>query len=349
MVEEKNLEDDEIRKFVREEYGRIGSGSRASNCCGPAAENEVPNISCCSPSTNSEDMALNSCFSNACSPLRIPADKLDEFREKYGAFLGYTNEELKSVPEGANLEGEGIMEYDEDGSPMGFEPVTETVINGEGLVDVYPGQAILTLGNRSTVQWLTVTAMGLPGVRAIGIVSEGDGEKTKARISEVVAEGGGYTPRGIPNGYGIFGGNILAGARLEITIENKLPIIMCEKTQIIQVFQNLLSNAIKYMDKPQGQIKVGCVEENGFWKFVVTDNGPGIEQKYFKRIFKIFQTLSPRDRDDSTGIGLSIVKKIVELNAGKVWVESEFGKGSTFFFTLPKQLMGANPHISRCR
>ena len=123
---------------------------------------------------------------------------------------------------------------------------------------------------------------------------------------------------------------------IEITIENELPTIICEKTQIIQVFQNLLSNAVKYMDKPQGHIKISCVEENGFWKFVVTDNGPGIEQKYFKRIFKIFQTLSPRDRDDSTGIGLSIVKKIVELNAGKVWVESELDKGSTFFFTLPK-------------
>ena len=123
---------------------------------------------------------------------------------------------------------------------------------------------------------------------------------------------------------------------IEITIENKLPIIMCEKTQIIQVFQNLLSNAIKYMDKPQGQIKVGCVEENGFWKFVVTDNGPGIDKMYFEKIFRIFQALSPQNQIGSTGIGLSIFKKIVEVNGGKVWVESELGKGSSFFFTLPK-------------
>lgn len=123
---------------------------------------------------------------------------------------------------------------------------------------------------------------------------------------------------------------------IEITIENELPTILCEKTQIIQVFQNLLSNAVKYMDKPNGQIRVGCIEDDGFWKFSITDNGPGIEQKYFKRIFKIFQTLSPREGVDSTGIGLSIVKKIVELNTGRVWVESELGKGSTFFFTLPK-------------
>ena len=123
---------------------------------------------------------------------------------------------------------------------------------------------------------------------------------------------------------------------IETSIENELPDLICEKTQIMQVFQNLLSNAVKYMDKPDGQIKVGCVEQDGFWKFSVADNGPGIDQKYFKKIFKIFQTLSSQNRVDSTGIGLSIVKKIVELNAGIVWVESELGKGSTFFFTLPK-------------
>ena len=123
---------------------------------------------------------------------------------------------------------------------------------------------------------------------------------------------------------------------IHITVENELPVLMCEKTQIMQVFQNLLSNAVKYMDKPEGQIKVGCAEQNGFWKFSVADNGPGIDEKYHKKIFKIFQTLCPQDRADSTGIGLSIVKKIIELNAGIIWVESEPGKGSTFFFTLPK-------------
>jgi two-component system sensor kinase FixL len=123
---------------------------------------------------------------------------------------------------------------------------------------------------------------------------------------------------------------------IEITIENILPVLICEKTQIIQVFQNLLGNAVKYMDKYDGKIKVGCVEQEGFWKFSVADNGPGIDRKYHKKIFKIFQTLSTKNQTDSTGIGLSIVKKIVELNAGIVWVESEPGKGSSFFFTLPK-------------
>jgi len=124
---------------------------------------------------------------------------------------------------------------------------------------------------------------------------------------------------------------------IEITVENKLPVLTCGKTPIRQVFHNLLSNAVKHMDKEKGQIKVGCIEEDGFWKFSIADNGPGIDEKYFKKIFKIFQTLSPPDETESTGIGLSIAQKIVNMNAGRIWVESELGKGSTFFFTLPKQ------------
>jgi len=127
---------------------------------------------------------------------------------------------------------------------------------------------------------------------------------------------------------------------IAITIENELPVIECEETRIMQVFQNLLSNAVEYMDKPEGQIKVCCVEEDGFWKFSVADNGPGIEEKHFERIFQMFQTLSPRDEYESTGVGLSVVEKIVELYRGKIWVESKIGQGSTFFFTLPKQEMG---------
>jgi len=127
---------------------------------------------------------------------------------------------------------------------------------------------------------------------------------------------------------------------ITITVENELPVIECEKTPIMQVFQNLLSNAVNYMDKPQGQVRIGCVEENGFWKFSVADNGPGIEEKYFEKIFKIFQTLSPRDKIESTGIGLTVVKKIIKMYKGNVWVESEPGNGSTFFFTLPEQGIG---------
>jgi two-component system sensor kinase FixL len=98
-----------------------------------------------------------------------------------------------------------------------------------------------------------------------------------------------------------------------------------------------LSNAIKYMDKPGGKIKITCAEEKDFWKFSVADNGPGIEEKYFEKIFQIFQTLSTHDKGESSGIGLSTVKKIIEMYGGKVWVESKIGEGSIFLFTLPKQ------------
>jgi PAS domain S-box-containing protein len=131
-------------------------------------------------------------------------------------------------------------------------------------------------------------------------------------------------------------GEIAVPENFEITIEQTLPIIQCERLRLKQVFQNLLSNAVKYIDKPKAQIRIGCTEENGFWKFSVADNGCGIKEQYFEKIFEIFQTLSSRDKTESTGIGLTIVKKIVELYGGKVWVASKIGEGSTFFFTLPK-------------
>jgi len=123
---------------------------------------------------------------------------------------------------------------------------------------------------------------------------------------------------------------------IDVAVVDRLPVIICEKVRMQQVFQNLLSNAVKYMDKPKGEVKVGCVEEDGFWKFSVSDDGPGIEAKYLDKIFKMFQTLEPRDEIDSTGAGLAVVKKIVESYNGKIWVESQPGQGSTFFFTLPR-------------
>ena len=115
-----------------------------------------------------------------------------------------------------------------------------------------------------------------------------------------------------------------------------LPTVHIERTRIGQVLQNLLSNAIKYMDKPEGLVRVGCTEEGGFWKFYVSDNGPGIEEKDRQRVFQLFQTLKPRDQADSTGVGLAVVKKAVEMYGGRIWIESVVGKGSTFYFTLPK-------------
>ncbi len=123
---------------------------------------------------------------------------------------------------------------------------------------------------------------------------------------------------------------------ITVTIQENLPIIQCERTKTSQVFQNLLSNAIKYIDKPDGQIVVSCTEQSEFWEFRVSDNGPGIESKHFDKIFQMFQTLSPRDELESTGVGLAVVKKIVEMYGGDVSVESEPHKGTTFVFSLSK-------------
>ena len=125
-------------------------------------------------------------------------------------------------------------------------------------------------------------------------------------------------------------------ANIHITIEGRLPVITSEPTRIQQVFQHLLSNAVRFMDKPEGFIKVACTEENGFWKLSVADNGPGIPEQHFEKIFRLFQTLQAKDQFESTGAGLTLAKKIVELYGGKIWLTSAVGQGSTFFFTLPK-------------
>lgn len=119
-------------------------------------------------------------------------------------------------------------------------------------------------------------------------------------------------------------------------INNTLPNILFNKTHIIQVFENLIGNAVKYMNKPKGEVKIGCEEQENHWIFFVSDNGSGIEEKYFDKIFQPFEKAHNRKDVQSTGIGLSIVKKIIENSGGKVWVESEVGKGSTFYFEILK-------------
>ncbi len=123
---------------------------------------------------------------------------------------------------------------------------------------------------------------------------------------------------------------------IHIEVPDNLPIIHAEKARMHQLFQNLLGNAIKFMDKPKGHIRVGCEDNGAMWRFSVSDNGPGIEEKYFDRIFQLFQTLGTHEEEGSTGVGLALVKKIVDLYGGSIQVQSEIGKGSTFFFTLPK-------------
>jgi light-regulated signal transduction histidine kinase (bacteriophytochrome) len=128
---------------------------------------------------------------------------------------------------------------------------------------------------------------------------------------------------------------IAAPNGIHIAIDSELPTLLAEKTRMQQVFQNLIGNAVKYMGKPEGEIHIGHSEKDDYWEFYVSDTGMGIESRHFDKVFQIFQTLVPRDQSESTGVGLAIVKKIVETYGGKIWLTSEIGKGSTFWFTLP--------------
>ncbi|SNC74884.1 His Kinase A (phospho-acceptor) domain-containing protein [Hymenobacter gelipurpurascens] len=124
----------------------------------------------------------------------------------------------------------------------------------------------------------------------------------------------------------------------KVELPSYLPTITTNRVQLQQVFSNLISNALKYHHQPeQGLIRIGCREERGQFMFSVQDNGPGISPEYHERIFVIFQTLTERDTLESTGVGLAIVKKIVERRGGTIRVESAEGQGATFLFTWPKE------------
>lgn len=123
---------------------------------------------------------------------------------------------------------------------------------------------------------------------------------------------------------------------VHVHISPDLPLVHGEPVRLRQLFQNLIGNAIKYGDKPHIEIRVSWVDSGSMWEFTVADNGPGIEERHYDRIFRIFQTLAPKDRSDSTGVGLALVKRIVEGAGGRVWLESRLGQGSAFHFTWPK-------------
>ncbi|HEX2865690.1 MAG TPA: PAS domain S-box protein [Ignavibacteriales bacterium] len=130
---------------------------------------------------------------------------------------------------------------------------------------------------------------------------------------------------------------------LKVTIEEnnakityeKLPVINADSTQIRQVFQNLLSNAIKFRGLDDPEISISAERKGKQWSFAVRDNGIGISPEYFDKIFVIFQRLHDREAYPGTGIGLAICKRIVERHGGSIWVESEEGKGTAFYFTIP--------------
>ena len=134
-----------------------------------------------------------------------------------------------------------------------------------------------------------------------------------------------------------------------VDVEPPMPILNTDRMLLGQVFTDLIDNAITHHHLPQGQVKITVSEQEDFYEFAVSDDGPGIDQRFYKKIFMIFQTLEPRDKRESTGIGLAFDKQIVERQGGRIWVESEVGKGSTFFFTWPKTppRLEDNPPVNR--
>lgn len=123
---------------------------------------------------------------------------------------------------------------------------------------------------------------------------------------------------------------------VSLIVAENLPNIFCDRVKMVEVFGNLLSNAAKFMDKKEPKIEIGYESVAGGHRFCVRDNGMGIEEKYHEKIFGMFQRLGKREDYEGTGAGLHITKKIIEEHGGQIWVESEVGVGSTFYFTLPK-------------
>ncbi|MBF0179420.1 MAG: response regulator, partial [Magnetococcales bacterium] len=138
---------------------------------------------------------------------------------------------------------------------------------------------------------------------------------------------------------------------IEILVETPMPLIQFQENRAEQIFHCLLDNAVRHMGKPVGVVRVARIDtdEEPYWTFRVSDNGPGIEERYFEKIFAIFQTLQPRDEAENAGMGLALVRKIVEKYEGRVWVESRPGEGSHFFFTIPKELTPMLPVHGRSR
>ena len=123
-----------------------------------------------------------------------------------------------------------------------------------------------------------------------------------------------------------------------VAVQGDFPVFKTERLAFEQVVTNYISNAVKYNNNPEPVITIACTESDVEYTFCVSDNGQGIDKEFHDKVFVIFQTLQSRDKVESTGVGLAIVKKIVEDKGGRVWVESSLGHGASFYFSWPKNI-----------
>lgn len=131
--------------------------------------------------------------------------------------------------------------------------------------------------------------------------------------------------------------NLMAKNEGQLIVGN-MPTIIGNKTQISQLFQNLISNGFKFSGPNPSRVEVNCTENQQHYEFQIKDNGIGISKKFQAQIFIIFKRLHTRDKYEGTGIGLAICKKVIQNHGGRIWLESEEGKGTTMYFTIQKQL-----------
>jgi light-regulated signal transduction histidine kinase (bacteriophytochrome) len=135
---------------------------------------------------------------------------------------------------------------------------------------------------------------------------------------------------------------VIAETGAEVT-HDPMPTVAADATQLGQVFQNIIANALKFRSAEPPRIHISARCDGAFWTLGVADNGIGIDPQYSDRIFALFQRLHTREEYPGTGIGLAVCKKIVERHGGRIWVESQPGRGSTFSFTIPTVPDGTQP------
>jgi chemotaxis family two-component system sensor kinase Cph1 len=140
-------------------------------------------------------------------------------------------------------------------------------------------------------------------------------------------------------------GSRLTDGGLEVRVPRPMPTLSCDRVRVREVFANLISNALKYNDKPHPWIEIGYQDADGTLPqvFFVRDNGIGIESRHRERVFQIFKRLHPRDAfGGGAGAGLAIVRKLVEQHHGRIWFDAQPGVGSTFYFTLEKNVQAGS-------